>query len=162
MTYFLIGVGFTVVTIAAIMWVGLPWFIVGLIKRQDKATQPLSMFSLSSVPAMLESHTVYEFIQGLKNTDKRSAYDSVMSNMRKLLMDIKKHRTAYPADIEELRAFVLSQLRFNIGHSPVVNSMETPKFRELAQQFVLTEVMQDIYMADCKASCEAARRGSMR
>lgn len=112
----------------------------------------MSPFSLSSVPAVLESRTVYEFIQSLKDEAKAGAYDQVMSNMRKLLLDIKKHRQAYPAEIEDLRTFALSQLRYNIEHSPAHDSLETAKFRDLAEQYVLMEVMHEIYIADCKAS----------
>ena len=158
MQYFLIGVGFTAVTFCSIMWVGLPWFVFGLMRRAKQVPLQLSVFSLSSVPAIMDSRTVYEFIQSLRNVDKRGAYDAVMSVMRKLLLDIKKHRDAYPSDIDELKAFMLSQLRFNIEHSPVHNSLETGKFRDLAQNFVLREVMSDIYVSDCKASRVALRR----
>ena len=158
MQYFLIGVGFSAVVFCSIMWVGLPWFVLGLIQRAKQAPLQLSVFSLSSVPAIMDSRTVYEFIQSLKNVDKRGAYDAIMSTMRKLLMDIKKHRDAYPKDIDELKAFMLSQLRFNIERSPVHNSLETNKFRDLAQNFVLRSVMDDIYTADCKASRTALHR----
>jgi hypothetical protein len=153
MLYFMIGVGFAAVIFTSIMWVGLPWFVLGLVKRSEKdPAQPMSVFSLNSLPAIMESRTVYEFIQSLKNEDKRGAYDAIMSTMRKLLMDIKKHRTAYPTEITELKAFALTQLRFNIEHSPVCKSLETSRFRELAQHFVQVQIMQDIYMTDCKDS----------
>jgi len=131
MELLLIGFGFALVTFMAFVWMGL---------------------SLSSVPAVLESRTVYEFIQTLKDEGKVGAFNQVMSNVRKLLLDIKKHRQAYPEEIEDLKVFTLSQLRYNIEHSPVKNSLETAKFRELAEQFVLMEVMHEIYVADCKAS----------
>lgn len=156
MEYLLIGVGFAAVSFCSFLWLGLPWFIIALLNRPKRAT--VSVFSFSSVPAIMGARTVYEFIQGLKDEPKRGAYDEIMSTMRKLLMDIKKHRVTYPADIDELKRFVLSQLRFNIERSSIYAAIETAKFRDLAELFVLTDVMQDIYMADCKASRASLRR----
>lgn len=150
MELLLIGFGFAVTVFMAFVWMGLPALVLAIAKGPRE--RKLSVFSLSSVPAVLESRTVYEFIQTLKDEAKTSAYGQVMSNMRKLLMDIKKHRQAYPSEIEDLKAFVLSQLRYNIEHSPARDSLETAKFRDLAEQFVLIEVMHEIYVADCKAS----------
>jgi hypothetical protein len=150
MELLLIGFGFALTTFMAFAWMGLPFLVHELIKGPRE--QHMSVFSLSSVPAVLESRTVDEFIQTLKDDGKRGAYNQVWSNMRKLLMDIKKHRQAYPAEIEDLRVFALSQLRYNIEHSPVADSLETAKFRDLAEQSVMLEVMHDIYVADCKAS----------
>lgn len=156
----LLILGFAMVIFASFVWMGLPIFILALLKGEGNLRQAvkLSAFSMSSIPVILESRTVYEFIQTLPDQAKAAAFNDIMSNMRKLLLDIKKHRATYPADIEGLKLFVLSQLRFNIERSPARSSLETAKFRELAELFVLTEVMQDIYMADCKASREAAYR----
>jgi hypothetical protein len=144
----------------AFAWMGLPLFIYALRKERNGTTPPLlSLFSLSSVPAMLEARTVDEFIQNLADGLKRGAYAAIMGNMRKLLLDVKRHRGGYPADIDELKSFVMSQLRYQIEHSAIRESVETGKFRELAQHAVLTDVMQDIYMNDCKtARAEAMRR----
>ena len=149
MAYILLFTGFAVVVFCSILWVGLPWFILAWL---HPTTARVSAFSLSSVPAIIGSRTVYEFIQSLKDEPKREAYTAVMSSMRRLLMDIKKHREGYPAEIDDLRAFALSQLRYTIERSPASGAVETSKFRELAEQFVLSEVMQDIYLADCRAS----------
>jgi len=150
MKYLLIGVGFAAVSFCSFLWLGLPWFILVLLHRHKRPI--VSAFSFSSVPAIMGARTVYEFIQCLKDEPKRAAYDEVMGTMRKLLMDIKKHRAIYPADIDELKRFMLSQLRYNIEHSAIYAALETTKFRDLAEKFVLTDIMQDIYMADCKAS----------
>lgn len=158
MELILMGLGFALTTFCAFAWMGLPFFVMGLLRRRKGVVQKLSVFSLSSVPAIMESRTVYEFIQSLKDEGKVGAYNAVMGNMRRLLLDIKKHRQSYPAEIEALKTFVLSQLRYNIEHSPACGSLETPRFRDLAEIFVLAEVMQNIYMADCKASRDAAAR----
>jgi hypothetical protein len=142
--------GFALTMFMAFMWMGLPFLVAAIIKGPTE--RQLSAFSLSSVPAVINSRTVEEFIQTLKNDDKRGAYNQVWSNMRKLLMDITKHRDAYPADINELKAFTLTQLRYNIEHSPVRESMETSKFRDLAEEAVKGEVMHDIHLADCRAN----------
>ena len=153
MDYILVGVGCAAVMFCAEMWVGLPWFLHAYITRPAvPEVKPASLFSLSSVPAIMESRSVYEFIQALKNEEKRSAYDKIMSVMRQLIMDIGKHRAIYPADIDELKTFMLSQLRYNIEHSTVRNCVETDKFRTLAEHFIMTGVMHDIYVADCRAS----------
>ena len=155
MEYLLIGIGAAATSFCAILWMGLPWFLIAILRKRiagAKYRTHVSAFSLSSLPAIAGARTVYEFIQGLGDADKRGVYNDVMGNMRKLLMDIKRHRTAYPAAIEELKKFVLIQLRYNIEHSAIREAFETSKFRDLAEVFVLTEVMQDIYTADCKAS----------
>jgi len=146
----LLILGFALTTFTAWTWMGLPFLLLGLLNKQKQ--RRLSMFSLSSMPAMVDSRSVYEFIQALKDTDKRAAYDLIMSNMRKLLLDISKHRAAYPEDITMLKTFVLGQLRENIKRSPAQHSVETNTFRDLAEAFVLNDVMQNIYMADCQAS----------
>jgi hypothetical protein len=153
----MIGFGFALVTFMAFTWMGLPFMVIALFR--GPRVQRMSTFSLSSVPAVLEARTVDEFIQTLKDDGKRGAYNQVWSNMRKLLMDIKKHRAAYPAEIEDLKAFALTQLRYNIEHSPARDSLETGKFRELAEQAVMMEVMHEIFVADCKAARTKLPRG---
>jgi hypothetical protein len=150
MELFLISFGFALTTFMAFVWMGLPFLVIAIINGPKE--RQLSAFSLSSMPAVINSRTVEEFIQTLKDDDKRGAYNQVWSNMRKLMLDVKKHRDAYPADIEDLRAFALTQLWYNIEHSPARESLETGKFRDLAEQATMMEVMHDIYMADCKAS----------
>jgi hypothetical protein len=155
-------IGAIVVGFMTFTMMGLPLFIYALLYERTPAGVALrvpNIFSWSSIPAMLEARTVDEFVQNLVDEPKRGAYAGIMSNMRKLLLDIKRHRIAYPADIDELKTFVLSQLRYYIERSAVRESVETGKFRELAQQAVLTDIMQDIYMNDCKlARAEAMRR----
>lgn len=146
-------VGMVLMTICTFFWLGLPAALLSIVisgRRKKPAT--LGTFSLSSVATLLEARTVYEFIQTLPDKAKAAAYNDIMSNLRKLLLDIKKHRAAYPDDIEELRPFVLSQIRYNVEKSPARTALESSKFRELAEVYCLTEVMQDIYMSDCKAA----------
>lgn len=150
---FLIAIGAALVTIAGFFWMGLPFFIYALITAHKQApVRQLSMFTISSIPAVLESKSVYEFIQTLADQAKAAAYNEIMSALRKLLLDIKKHRGGYPEDIDALKQFVMNQIRFNIERSPVRTSIETAKFRDLAEMYCLTEVMQEIYVADCKAA----------
>jgi len=148
MEFFLIGLGFGAALYCGFRWQGSQRFVNALLQG----------FKLLKPPAqsLLKPRTVYEFIQGTKDDAKRGAYAALMGNMRKLLLDIYRHRAGYPADIDELKGFILSQLRYNLERSPVCGAAETGKFRDLAENFVLTETMQKIYMADCKASREAA------
>lgn len=148
----LIVIGFALVTLSTFFWLGVPGTIFAVLAGHSKKTAKLSMFSLSSVHPILESRTVHEFIQTLPDQAKAAAYDDIMGTLRKLLLDIKKHRGNYPEDINALKQFVMSQLRYNIERSPARSALETAKFRDLAELFCMTEVMQDIYVADCKAS----------
>jgi hypothetical protein len=81
-----------------------------------------------------------------------------MGTMRKLMLDVRKHRTTYPANIDELKAFVLAQLRYNLEHCPARDSVETSKFRELAEQELIADIMQNIYIEDCRRASEEAMR----
>lgn len=100
--------------------------------------------------------TVYELIEGVKNDALRGRYAGVMRLMRALLLDIKKNRANYPAEIETLKTFVLLQLRRNMELLAPGHGAMAQEFRRLAENAVLCEVMQDIYMADCRAAREAA------
>lgn len=155
--YLTVFAGAVIASFISFVWGGLPIFLIGLITR-PKRVQRYGL-ALSSVPALVNSKTVYEFIQTLRDPERRGEYDQIMSTIRKLLLDIQKNRQQYPEDIEELKVFVLTQLRYNIENSGVRHAVETSKFRDLAEEMIATEVMQTIRVADIKASrAELMRR----
>lgn len=103
-----------------------------------------------------EPCTVYELIERLKDDALRGECAGLMRVMRTLLSDIKKNRSDYPLGIETLRAFVLFQLRSNLARLPASRVSGIRELRRLAEDAVLTVVMQEIYMSDCLEARKAA------
>lgn len=99
-----------------------------------------SYMSLSSVPAMLSSETVFEYVKGIQEESKRAAYIRLLDSTKRLLTEMSKRPASYP---QNKLTFALGQLKSQITRSPVANSLETIKFRKLAAAFIEAEVYKE-------------------
>lgn len=96
-----------------------------------------SYVSLSSVPAMLDAETVFEYVREIHEESKRIAYVKLLDSTKRLLTELSKRPASYP---EDKLTFALGQLKSQIARSPVADSLETIKFRKLATTFIENEL----------------------
>lgn len=120
-------------------WAGVPVFLFQVIRKRW-TTSSRSIVSLASLPAMATAVSVDEFINRLPPGPKRGDLAHVMMNMRAILMDISKNRSAYPEGTDDLNRLVQRQLVDLIDHSPSVHTAEMTTFRDLARTWVAGEV----------------------
>lgn len=99
-----------------------------------------SCLSLSSVPAMLSSDTVFAYVRELPDEGKREAYSKILDSIKRLLMEVSKRPQVYPAN---KLTFVLGQLKSQITRSTIAGSLETVKFRKLTTEFIIAELVKE-------------------
>lgn len=101
-----------------------------------KPAEP-SFISPSSIPAMVSSETVFEYVSGLKEPVKQEACLRILDSIKRLLLEMKKRPEAYPPN---RGTFALGQLKSQISRSVIAGCAEAAALRKLGAEFIIREL----------------------